>query len=138
MNRKDLWKQPAIQFLLVVSFVAIIGFTGVHLMNSRKPVEVSYASGCLIFSPGLFYTLDEYQDESIYIYDTVLQPPSESRQAYAFPLIHRSGLQYLTIYYHDWGGEEGHTKFQIQFDDGNGLIFVAEESFGGTSFLFLA
>lgn len=34
-------------------------------------MDVNYISGELIFSPGVFYAIDNYQEEPIYIYDTV-------------------------------------------------------------------
>lgn len=137
MDRKGRGKRPTTWFLLIAFIIVATGFAGVHFFCSRKAVEVSYTSGELIFSPGPFYALDGYQEEPIYIYNTVLQPYSVSGPDYVFRVANSSGLQYLIISYHDFTGKIGHTKFEVQSDDSNGFILVSAEDYS-VSYLFSA
>lgn len=132
-------KRQILAWLLpIILIIAAIGYKGIQLFFSRKAVNVNYISGELIFSPGAFYAIDSYQEDPIYIYDTVLQFASAREGDYVFHITEHSGMQYLTIHYHDFTGKANKVKYQVEFDDSNYFVVVTEVDTGTDSYIFSA
>lgn len=140
MDMKQLGKRPSFKiFVAIVALLLIIGLiVGLcanHLLHNRKPIEMNYSDETqeLIITSGPFYTLDGHTEETYTLlpesfhYKRVLQLSSDSDAEYRFQVVKCSSVQYLTIYYHDYNGQEGYVKFTVLYDDSQTMLRVAEE-----------
>lgn len=140
MDMKRLWKRPSFKILVaVVALLLIIGLiAGLcanNFLHNRKPIEMNYSDETqeLIITAGPLYALDGHTEETYTIlyknfhHKRVLQLSSESDAEYRFQVVKCSGVQYLTIYYHDYNGQEGYVKFKVRYDDDNERLDVQEE-----------
>lgn len=140
MDMKRLWKRPSFKILVaVVALLLIIGLiAGLcanNFLHNRKPIEMNYLDETreLIITAGPLYTLDGHTEETYTLlpenfhYKRVLQLSSDSDAEYRFQVVKCRSVQYLTIYYHDYNGQEGYVKFKVRYADGDERLDVEEE-----------
>lgn len=111
----------------VLVLALVVGVALKRFLGNREPIKINYFDETreLTISPGTFYTLDGHEEGSIYVYDTVLRHVADSASEYRFRVMEHQGCQNLTIYYHDFTGQENYIRLVVNYSDH--ILYIEEE-----------